>query len=121
MEYFHTLFISTSKELIHSRPSSIAMLTVKIIFVCKVIACFIQPSVSFCGDEVQRVYYKSFRCNISEKYVYPNYTCYAKSFNRTCSTVTGRGTAKELLYKAYVKKYQFISSLSVRYYIKASV
>lgn len=44
---------------------------------------------STCGaGHSQNLYVKSVFCKANEKYVYKNYTCFAKSYSRTVSTVT---------------------------------
>lgn len=67
---------------------------IRVIFVQLILVYFFSPSVSFCGDENQRIYFKSYKCKFSEKFAYQNHSCFAKSFNRTCSTVTLQVTAK---------------------------
>lgn len=61
------------------------------------------PSISYCGDEFQRVYYKDIRCTLSEKYVYQNYSIFVKSLNRTCSTITFIVTAKKPINHIFVR------------------
>lgn len=53
-------------------------------FLILLILCFS----SFEGKEDQKIYVKAVKCIGSVTYLYPNYTCYAKSFNRSCSTAT---------------------------------
>lgn len=48
------------------------------------------------------VYIKSIQCKFTDKYIYPNSTCYAKSFNRTCSTVTIKLITKSPLSNVFV-------------------
>lgn len=40
------------------------------------------------GLAYQNVYVKYVKCNPSMDFYFPNFTCYAKSINRTCSTIT---------------------------------
>lgn len=37
--------------------------------------------------KVSDVYYKNIRCNFSEKFAFSNYSCFAKSYSRTISTI----------------------------------
>ncbi|CRL05113.1 CLUMA_CG018031, isoform A [Clunio marinus] len=46
------------------------------------------------NDEIQTIYVKAVRCNFSEDYFYQNYSCYAKSYNRSFSTVNILSTVK---------------------------
>lgn len=39
------------------------------------------------AEDFQKVYIKSVRCNCSEKHVFANYSCFAKSYSRVRSTV----------------------------------
>lgn len=52
--------------------------------------------------DYKNIYIKSFRCNSSAKFTHQNYTCFAKSYNRTLSTVNGYGLAKFPLYNIHV-------------------
>lgn len=82
-----------------------------------VFAGFLQNSDELgCEQSMQKVYIKSVRCvNFSSKYFYPNVTCYAKSFNRTCSTFTIIGksinpinnftVSRRWLVESFVKSY----------------
>lgn len=49
-------------------------------------------------DDYKSIYIKAFRCNASEKFVYKNYSCYAKSYSRNYSTANAYGVAKFPLY-----------------------
>lgn len=40
------------------------------------------------SKEDQKIYVKAVRCVGNVTFLFPNYTCYAKSFNRSCSTAT---------------------------------
>lgn len=44
--------------------------------------------------EFQQIIVVGGHCEINEKYIYNNYTCYAKSYSRTFSTVNGCGYFK---------------------------
>lgn len=41
------------------------------------------------------IYVNAVRCNFSEKYIYKNVSCFAKSFSRTCSTINVHATFKK--------------------------
>lgn len=60
-----------------------------------------------CMDQVQSINYKLIRCNPLEKFVYPNYTCFARSFNRSCSTGTARLWLKKPITEFYVSWWSF--------------
>lgn len=54
-------------------------------------------------EEVQQIYIKSVQClNLSLEYVFPNYSCYAKSFSRYNSTTTMMLTARKPLRNIFV-------------------
>lgn len=52
--------------------------------------------------DYKNIYIKSFRCNASEKFVYKNYSCFAKSWSRKVSTGNMYGVAKIPLYNIKV-------------------
>lgn len=56
-------------------------------------------------DEFQKLYVAAVRCNMSEKFVYSNYSCFAKSYSRTVSTVNAIGTTKTPLYNIFVETF----------------
>lgn len=56
-----------------------------------------------CKEEIaQTIYAKGARCNFSEKYVYPNYSCFAKSYSRTVSTYNAMGMYKKQMNNFFV-------------------
>lgn len=55
------------------------------------------------GD-YKNIYAKSFRCNGSEKFAYPNVSCSAKSYSRSVSVINGYGLAKFPLYNITVSR-----------------
>lgn len=58
--------------------------------------------------EVQKIYIKSVRChNFSRKFIFPNASCFAKSFNRSFSTSTVILTAKKPLFNFTVSSHRF--------------
>lgn len=44
-----------------------------------------------------RIYVIGVQCNVSTRFIYPNHSCYAKSFNRSFSAVNVVATAKKPL------------------------
>lgn len=89
-------------------------------------------SVLFCGlfslaiilaakqKDYKNYYIKGFRCNASEKYVYPNYSCFAKSFSRTFSTANAYAIAKVPLFNVTVSKVDFyLNPLGSDFYDRA--
>lgn len=60
--------------------------SVSTLFILLNFACFLQ--LSFEAGQSQNLYVKSVFCNASEKFVHKNFTCFAKSYSRTVSTVT---------------------------------
>lgn len=52
--------------------------------------------------EDNKVYVKGVKCNYSEKFIYPNMTCFAKSYSRTFSTVNFRAIAKKPIKNLFV-------------------
>lgn len=57
-----------------------------------------------CIQQVQQIHVEKIRCNASDKFVYPNFTCEVKIANKTCSTTTVIGWAKMPMNKIYVSK-----------------
>ncbi|CRK94418.1 CLUMA_CG007925, isoform A [Clunio marinus] len=49
----------------------------------------------------QKIYVRGVQCNFSERFVYPNYTCYAKSYNRSFSTINVRAFMKKPVNKIF--------------------
>lgn len=49
-----------------------------------------------------KFYNRAVQCNFSEKFVFRNYSCFAKSYSRTISTVNVIATAKMPLYNIFV-------------------
>lgn len=61
--------------------------------------------INLCRDEdVEKVYIKSVQCNTSAQYVFPNISCYPKSYSRTLSTVNIVWTFKAPVAKLFVCK-----------------
>lgn len=57
----------------------------------------------YCDEvEIQKVYIKSVQCNVSEKFIYPNISCYPKSYSRSVSTANIVGLAKQPLNEIFV-------------------
>jgi len=46
--------------------------------------------------------FKSFSCEASDEYFYPNFSCYAKSWSRNFSTLNGHFYIKKPFYKVWV-------------------
>lgn len=72
------------------------------------------------GD-YKSIYLKSFRCNASAKFVYKNYSCFAKSFSRSFSTGNAYGLAKIPLYNITVSSNVLKMSQSISVLWKAFV
>lgn len=92
----------TSSEIKASSSKAFAMNLFQVTLVASMFLYFFWFS-DCCIEQVQKAYIKSVRCNVSDKFVYPNVTCYAKSFNRSCSTATVIGTSKMPLNRIYVR------------------
>lgn len=54
------------------------------------------------GHEIQKIYVKRVTCSVNPRYIQSNYSCYAKSFNRSCSTATVMVTFKSSYQPVYV-------------------
>lgn len=52
--------------------------------------------------EFQSIYITGSRCNFSEKFIFKNYSCFAKSYSRSFSTLNVIVTAKMPLYNIFV-------------------
>lgn len=50
----------------------------------------------------QAIYINYMKCNFSEKFFYPNKTCFAKSYNRSYSSISMIATAKGPMYNISV-------------------
>ena len=48
------------------------------------------------------VYFKLYKCKCNLEYVYPNYTCFAKSWSRNISTYNHYAIVKKPLYELFV-------------------
>lgn len=53
--------------------------------------------------EDQILYFRGVFCNLSEKYIFPNYTSRSKSYNRTFSSTTILATAREPIYDIFLQ------------------
>lgn len=74
---------------------------------------------SFCyskGSEIQNVYVKRVECSVNPDFIFANYSCYAKSFNRSCSTATVIISAKTLMQPIYVIQIIFFFNLNSSFY-----
>lgn len=60
-------------------------------------------------EQVQKIYVKGCQCNASEKYVFKNFSCFPKSFNRTFSTMNVIATFKQPI-KEIVVRSKFCSN-----------
>lgn len=59
---------------------------------------FILVLTSFGEDKVLKVHVKAVQCsNVSSKFIYSNYSCFAKSYNRSFSTVNVDAVTKQPL------------------------
>lgn len=62
-------------------------------------------------EEFQSIYIVSARCNMSEKFYYQNFSCFAKSYSRTYSTLNIISTSKmpffNILVRHFDKIYEF--------------
>lgn len=55
--------------------------------------------------EFQKIYFISVRCNCSEQFIHQNYSCFAKSYNRTFSTMNVIVTTKMPLSNIFVRDF----------------
>ena len=75
---------------------------IKIILSLLAFAYILNLSSGYCGDGIQKVHFRKFQCNVSEKYYYQNYTLKYKSVNRTCQLFNIFGTVKKAMNKILV-------------------
>lgn len=61
--------------------------------------------------ENQGIYFRGLFCNLSEKYIFPNFSCRAKSFNRSTSTVTALVTAKKPMNDIFVRTFTILKNI----------
>lgn len=66
------------------------------------------------GD-YNNIYIKLFRCNPSDKFVYKNYSCFAKTFNRKLSTINVYARAKIPLYNITVSHVQLHCEFLIKF------
>lgn len=65
-------------------------------------------SILHCATQQRNtVYFRGNQCNVSEKYAYKNYSCFAKSYIRTFSGANFHITLKIPLYSIYVSDLRF--------------
>lgn len=67
-----------------------------------------------CQSSMQTIYVKAAQCNASSKYIYENFTCFAKSYNRNVSTVNFLMTFKKPLNDFNVSKILSVINYLVR-------
>lgn len=80
------------------------------LLVCKAVLTFVlfYQALSDCmtqeelKNSKQFIYIKGVQCNVSKKIVFMNYSCFAKSHSRTCSTVNIIGTTIKPLMNLHV-------------------
>lgn len=58
--------------------------------------------VSVLGAQDTKIYIRGVQCNASEKFIFKNYSCFAKSYSRTISTINVVATAKIPLDQLFV-------------------
>ena len=63
----------------------------------------LSTSFCYCGDDVQRILIKGVKLNISEKFIYRNYSFTYKSVNRTCQRLSISGTTIIPIYHCFVR------------------
>lgn len=71
-------------------------------FALKVFLIFVLFAASNKAKDFMKVYVKSVRCNFSEEFVHNNVTCFAKSYNRSFSTINISGVAKRPINQVFV-------------------
>lgn len=76
------------------------MILLKSFLIFLIILYFFPPAF---GDDkdFQKANLKSLQCNFSVEFVYPNYSCFAKSYSRTVSTMNIDLTLKKPLAKVF--------------------
>lgn len=76
---------------------------------CRVVTFFVVYCLSFLlateEAEFQNIYIAGIRCFNSEKFIFKNYSCFAKSYSRTYSTLTIIGTTKMPLHNIIVSEF----------------
>lgn len=87
------------------------------------VATFLVLSWIFCllnakSLDYQDMYIKAVNCNVSDKYVYKNCSCFAKSYSRSVSTMNIIGTAKMPLNNITVSQvFKFIRSFYIHSFL----
>lgn len=85
-----------------SRRTTSMELTVKIFFLLIFAATLTIHSCEELVGGTKRGYYKAVQCNGSNKYVYQNISCYAKSYSRSLSTLNIMMTFKSPMNQIFV-------------------
>lgn len=73
-----------------------------LIYVMLVLFIRIAVGINSAFKEETTIFIRSVQCNVSEKFSFQNFTCFAKSYSRTVSTVNVFGMAKIPLNKIHV-------------------
>lgn len=55
-----------------------------------------------CDNPGFQIYVKNIHCNVSEKYIHKNLTCFAKSYSRNVSTITVSAFSKQPINSVFV-------------------
>lgn len=72
------------------------------------ICCLFAAKPAANSRDFQEIYVKAAKCNLSNKFAYQNYSCFAKSYSRTFSTINIIATTRKPLNNIFVCKYNSI-------------
>lgn len=78
------------------------MIRLKLLAPVFIFSFFIVSTV--CQDKIQKVYVNAVRCKASDKFIYQNFSCFAKSYNRYLSTMNVHLTTIKPLTDIYVRR-----------------
>lgn len=78
----------------NSLPEMIVILVCALSFFASLLAADVK--------DYKSIYIKSFRCNVTEKFIHKNFTCFAKSWSRNYSTANAYACTKFPLYNITV-------------------
>jgi hypothetical protein len=59
------------------------------------------------------------KCKGSDEFFYPNYTCYAKAYNRSFSAINGYVMSRKPIYEIWVSSTEFFyfSNITIKIYV----
>lgn len=79
-------------------------------FLCLTVTLFSIYKESECDNHLMKSVY--LKCEASTNFFFPNYTCYARSQNRSFSAVNGYTRSREPVYEVWVRLHAYFYQLN---------